>query len=314
MRIEVGYGLEGMLTDATSKLIIANAAAPRFKTGDYDGGVTRAVEDIVTALTTDAADWKPEPETSDGRRPTTTASLPILIFVFILIVIWNLSRRGRRTGGAWIVPINTGGWSSGGGCSGGGSFDSGFSGGGGSSGGGGASGRLVMRIDAAAAREIEAAFAAAQARTRAPLGCVVAESSADYALGARAGRRGPGAGGALAAAGLHRAVAGADFSRPAPRVRARAWRASRFTLGARARWFRGRGGVRPATAPRGAVRAARARSRAPSATACCSMSRSPSAMRASSPTSGSHVPQEAWRAADRRAVRDVARGRITKGR
>jgi uncharacterized protein len=141
MRIEVGYGLEGTLTDATSKLIIANAAAPRFKKGDYDGGVTRAVEDIVTALTTDAAEWKP------SLKPQTQTSdddfvAPLVVFLFILFLVWFLSRRSRRTGGAWIVPINTGGgWSSGGGgWSSGGSSGGGFSGGGGSSGGGGASG------------------------------------------------------------------------------------------------------------------------------------------------------------------------------
>jgi uncharacterized protein len=141
MRIEVGYGLEGTLTDATSKLIIANAAAPRFKAGDYDGGVTRAVEDIVTTLTTDAAEWKPslkpQPQASDDDF-----WVPLVVFMVILALVWFLSRRARRTGGAWIVPMNTGGWSSGGGggWSSGGSSDSGFSGGGGSSGGGGASG------------------------------------------------------------------------------------------------------------------------------------------------------------------------------
>ncbi len=142
MRIEVGYGLEGTLTDATSKLIIANAAAPRFKKGDYDGGVARAVEDIVTALTTDSSEWK---NPSDFKSASATRAkdsdeiFPILIFIFIIIIMWNISRRGRRTGGAWIVP--GGGWSSGGGgWSSGGSSDSGFSGGGGSSGGGGASG------------------------------------------------------------------------------------------------------------------------------------------------------------------------------
>src|SRR5271157_2756939 len=60
VRIEVGYGLEGTLTDAVSSLIIANAIAPRFKAGDFDGGVTRGVDDIITALTTDAAEWKPK--------------------------------------------------------------------------------------------------------------------------------------------------------------------------------------------------------------------------------------------------------------
>ena len=67
MRIEVGYGLEGTLTDAVSSLIIANAIAPRFKAGDYDGGVTRGVDDIITALTTDSAEWKPKAD-RDARR------------------------------------------------------------------------------------------------------------------------------------------------------------------------------------------------------------------------------------------------------
>src|SRR5271167_1512958 len=47
MRIEVGYGLEGTLTDAVSSIIIANAVAPRFKAGDFNGGVTRGVDDII---------------------------------------------------------------------------------------------------------------------------------------------------------------------------------------------------------------------------------------------------------------------------
>jgi uncharacterized protein len=139
MRIEVGYGLEGTLTDATTSIILANAAAPRFKTGDYDGGVTRAVDDIITALTTDSSDWRTG---SDFKPAVATqakdsdAIFPFLIFLFIFLIIWTLSRKGRRTGGAWIAT--GGGWSSGGGGSPGG--DSGFSGGGGSSGGGGASG------------------------------------------------------------------------------------------------------------------------------------------------------------------------------
>ena len=48
VRIEVGYGLEGTLTDAVSSIIISNAIAPRFKAGDFNGGVTRGVDDIIT--------------------------------------------------------------------------------------------------------------------------------------------------------------------------------------------------------------------------------------------------------------------------
>ena len=134
VRIEVGYGLEGTLTDAVSSIIISNAIAPRFKAGDFNGGVTRGVDDIITALTTDSAEWKPKP--TDMRAEHEASLLdtlaPFLIFLFIMFVI---SRIGRRGGGNVIfIPMGTGGF--GGGFGGGG----GFSGGGGSSGGGGASG------------------------------------------------------------------------------------------------------------------------------------------------------------------------------
>ncbi len=138
VRVEVGYGLEGTLTDAVAKIIIANAATPRFKAGDIDGGVIRASDDIITTLTTDASEWRGKAEfrAHPAQAKNYDVTLPFFVFLFIFVVIVFLNRRGRRTGGAWILPINTGGWSSGGGSGGGG----GFSGGGGSSGGGGASG------------------------------------------------------------------------------------------------------------------------------------------------------------------------------
>src|SRR6516164_4821527 len=69
VRIEVGYGLEGTLTDALSKVIISNAIAPRFKTGDFDGGVARGVDDIITVLTTDAAEWQQRPSLRLDHQP-----------------------------------------------------------------------------------------------------------------------------------------------------------------------------------------------------------------------------------------------------
>jgi uncharacterized protein len=144
VRIEVGYGLEGTLTDAVSSLIIANAVAPRFKAGDFNGGVTRGVDDIITALTTDSAEWKPKPT---EMRPEREASLldtlaPFLIFLFIMFVI---SRISRRSGGGNVIfiPMGGGGFGGGGfggGFVGGGGFGGGLSGGGGSSSGGCASG------------------------------------------------------------------------------------------------------------------------------------------------------------------------------
>ncbi len=137
MRIEVGYGLEGTLTDAVSSVIIANAIAPRFKAGDFDGGVTRGVDDIITALTTDSAEWKPK--ATDMRAEHEASFLdtlaPFLIFLFIMFVLSRVARRGG--GNVVFIPMGMGG----GGRFGGGGFGGGgFSGGGGSSGGGGASG------------------------------------------------------------------------------------------------------------------------------------------------------------------------------
>ncbi len=62
VRIEVGYGLEGTLTDALSKVVIANAIAPRFKAGDFPGGITRGVDDVITILTTDSNEWTKKPQ------------------------------------------------------------------------------------------------------------------------------------------------------------------------------------------------------------------------------------------------------------
>ena len=69
VRIEVGYGLEGTLTDALSKVIIANAITPRFKAGDFSGGVTRGVDDIITVLTTDASEWEARPTCASIASP-----------------------------------------------------------------------------------------------------------------------------------------------------------------------------------------------------------------------------------------------------
>ncbi|HME85909.1 MAG TPA: TPM domain-containing protein [Roseiarcus sp.] len=144
VRIEVGYGLEGTLTDAVSSVIISNAITPRFKAGDFDGGVTRGVDDIITALTTDAAEWKPKPTDTRAEHDATLLDTlaPFLIFLFIMFVISRISRRGG--GNVVFIPMGMGGGGGfGGGGFGGGGFGGGgggFSGGGGSSGGGGASG------------------------------------------------------------------------------------------------------------------------------------------------------------------------------
>src|SRR5208283_2854026 len=108
VRIEVGYGLEGTLTDAISSLIIANAIAPRFKAGDFNGGVTRGVDDIITTLTTDSAEWKPKQTDMRAEHEATLldAIAPFLIFLFVMFVLSRISRRG---GGGNVIFIPMGG-------------------------------------------------------------------------------------------------------------------------------------------------------------------------------------------------------------
>jgi uncharacterized protein len=140
VRIEVGYGLEGTLTDALSKVIIVNAITPRFKAGDFSDGILRGVDDIITVLTTDASEWEKRPSLRLDNQPASDPINWVIILIVIVVVILLIVSPGFR----WVffnvvlnILLSSGGsGSSSGGTSGGG----GFSGGGGSSGGGGASG------------------------------------------------------------------------------------------------------------------------------------------------------------------------------
>ena len=139
VRIEVGYGLEGTLTDALSKVIIANAMTPRFKAGDFSDGISRGVDDIITVLTTDASEWQQRPSLRLDNQQTADPVSWILIAALIALITLLVVSPGFR----WFflnvvlnILISSGRSGRSGGFSGGGSF----SGSGGSSGGGGASG------------------------------------------------------------------------------------------------------------------------------------------------------------------------------
>jgi uncharacterized protein len=168
VRIEVGYGLEGTLTDAVASVIISSAIVPRFKTGDFSGGVERGVGGILDVLTGDSADWQPQAVAAvrQDNRSIFWAFFPLLLGVGFVIVMQLLCigiRRlylGLRYGdwhpapaghyvkrGKRLVFVSDSGWSSSSSSSGSSrsssdssSSSSDFSGGGGSSGGGGASG------------------------------------------------------------------------------------------------------------------------------------------------------------------------------
>ncbi|MEA2832402.1 MAG: uncharacterized protein QOG66_604 [Methylobacteriaceae bacterium] len=146
VRIEVGYGLEGVLTDALSNVIITNQIVPKFKAGDFSGGIERGVDGIIAALTTDTSDWQKKKQVrTDEQDSAFAALLPFLIVGLFIFIFWMMSRHARGRGrGGWggpvFIPMGSG-WSSGSSWGGGGGFSGGgFSGGGGSSGGGGASG------------------------------------------------------------------------------------------------------------------------------------------------------------------------------
>ena len=152
VRIEVGYGLEGTLTDALSSVIVSSAIIPRFKTGDFSGGIERGVEGIISVLSGDTADWQPKPTVRhDDPAGVLNALFPFLFFLAIILIFRFLvggmsnttaGRYVNRGGRTVFVPSSGSGWGSSWG-GGGGSFGGGgggFSGGGGSSGGGGASG------------------------------------------------------------------------------------------------------------------------------------------------------------------------------
>jgi uncharacterized protein len=145
VRIEVGYGLEGTLTDAVSRLIIENAIIPRFRANDIPGGITRGVDDIISVLTGDAEEWKQRaahrPDTVAPAPSTQSDSVwPVVIVVLIVVGVLVLCFLWAGVICEVIFRILLAMASSGGGGR-SGSSGGGFSGGGGSFGGGGASGR-----------------------------------------------------------------------------------------------------------------------------------------------------------------------------
>jgi len=143
IRIEVGQGLEGALTDAHSSRIIHEAITPLFRSGDVDAGVTLGVFKIAQRTNPDL-DLRPylegslrSPSRSRGRRQSSPLSNLILLLLAIPFALMRMGMfgggrfYGRRRGYLW----GSSGFGGGGGFSGGG-----FSGGGGGFSGGGASG------------------------------------------------------------------------------------------------------------------------------------------------------------------------------
>lgn len=137
LRIEVGYGLEGALTDALSSSIIRNVIIPFFRKNNYFEGIKAGVSAIISATAGEYSIAAEKRKKKDDNNPFSAIGTIIMILFFI---VTSFLRRGRRRrGGGFIYFGGPGGSSGGFGGGGGGSFG-GFSGGGGSFGGGGASG------------------------------------------------------------------------------------------------------------------------------------------------------------------------------
>ncbi|MGA3243445.1 MAG: TPM domain-containing protein [Bacteroidota bacterium] len=140
VRIEVGYGLEGALTDAATTQIREREINPRFRAGDFYGGLDGAVSAIISAT---AGEYKVEPR---GKKAPLTSIIMMLFFFGFMgaFVLPMFSSRRRAVIGSKGSMYRSGwGWPYiGGGGFGGGSFGGGggFSGGGGMAGGGGSSG------------------------------------------------------------------------------------------------------------------------------------------------------------------------------
>lgn len=156
VRVEVGYGLEPILTDAFSSQLIRNDILPSFRDGDYQAGVIKGVDALIAQLSLDPAEAQARAQAAAAEQADTKGEsiIPLVIiaglFLFIFLIAMR-SGRGRRSNVSSVLlwaasealrnsGRGGGGWGGGGGFGGGGFGGGGFGGGGGSFGGGGASG------------------------------------------------------------------------------------------------------------------------------------------------------------------------------
>jgi uncharacterized protein len=144
MFIQVGYGLEGVLPDAICKQITEYEIKPRFRTGDYAGGLTAGVNAIMAAT---RHEYKGTGTTVYSQKSHGGGSIfpfvfPLLVVALVLLSIFRSRNSGRHGwvmgSGGWGGFSGGGGWGGGGGGGGFSGGGGGFSGGGGSFGGGGA--------------------------------------------------------------------------------------------------------------------------------------------------------------------------------
>jgi uncharacterized protein len=146
LRLEVGYGLEGVLPDAIASRIIREIIVPRFRDNDYEGGIISGIDAVLRIIR-----GEPLPESARQKAPRNNPVLPLGLPLILLLLFAAGALSRRRGPGGWMTrgrhyPFGYGGGFGGfpggfGGGGFGGGGGGGFGGGGGGFGGGGASGR-----------------------------------------------------------------------------------------------------------------------------------------------------------------------------
>lgn len=141
MRLEVGYGLEGDITDAFSKRVLDQTLRPYFREQRYGDGVLAAINEIIKKLALLVTPADTGSELSGSSNRPLNKHLSSFLFFLLVIGLYFASvlpgSRGRRGVGGW--GGGSSGWGGGGGFGGSSGGGGGFSGGGGGFGGGGSS-------------------------------------------------------------------------------------------------------------------------------------------------------------------------------
>ena len=133
LRIEVGYGLEGVLTDAQSWVIINQVILPKFKAGNFSQGISDGVAAMIQVV--GGEPLAVPAHVADANFAMDNPGFSIGLFILLIGVLWLCNRMGLPVGAILQAILNSSGRGGGGGGGGGG-----FRGGGGGFGGGGASG------------------------------------------------------------------------------------------------------------------------------------------------------------------------------
>jgi uncharacterized protein len=103
LRIEVGYGLEGRLTDLATGRIIRNIIGPQFKTGRFDQGV---IDGVTAMIATARGEYTaPESPSGGGERQDSPGVFGLIVFFFLVNVVGRVNRLMGGLAGAVLAPI-----------------------------------------------------------------------------------------------------------------------------------------------------------------------------------------------------------------